>query len=64
VGCAEDLILANKAGALFSPSTPTALNQAIAWVVEHYAGLVQNIAALEYEARAQYQVNQYLEALL
>lgn len=63
VGCAQDLIVNQHAGVLFSPHDIASLSQAMKKVQENYQELINNIALINFKARDQHQVQQYIEAL-
>lgn len=59
VGCAEDLVLANNVGKLFSPYNIEALTGAIDWAVNNYSVLRDNVAKLDFSSRNKNQVVNY-----
>lgn len=63
VGAAKDFITRYQAGRLFEPNSLQSFSEALAWCVAHYAMLLTNVAAIDFKARDEWQVKQYLETV-
>lgn len=61
VGCANDLIASYQTGKLFSPGSSQSFLQALNDCALHYALLKENVQKMDFKARDQSQVSQYLE---
>lgn len=60
VGSAQDFIMQYQVGKLFEPDNSESFDEAINWCAKHYASLLQNLKAIDFKARDEWQVEQYL----
>ncbi|MCS5712289.1 glycosyltransferase [Candidatus Berkiella aquae] len=63
VGAAKDFITRYQAGRLFEPKSLQSFAEALTWCIAHYAMLLANVAAIDFKARDEWQVKQYLETV-
>ncbi|HRE31210.1 MAG TPA: glycosyltransferase [Candidatus Berkiella sp.] len=63
VGAAKDFITHYQAGKLFEPSSVESFSEALTWCIAHYATLLANVSAIDFKARDEWQVAQYLETV-
>jgi glycosyltransferase involved in cell wall biosynthesis len=63
VGCAMDLIANNHAGVIFEAQNPQALREAILKVSQGFEALARDCQCVDFKAKDQHQVQQYLEAI-
>ncbi len=63
VGCAQDLVVAQRVGTSFEAENPYALTSALHWMRQHFDDCVNHIHQLDFAQKEAHQIKQYIEAL-
>ena len=60
---AKELVTNYQAGKLFIPDNEQSFKEALSWCKEHFTRLVENVKKIDFRARDDLQVRQYIEVL-
>ena len=64
VGCGLDWIVPFQVGKLFDPTQVDDLKAALDWMAENYTALKHHVNTIDFKARDQHQVQQYVECVV